>query len=70
MEVGQNGVATEVAVQLVEVAVKPVIEAVLTLHQRTMERHVQDPFLNPENAIQYHVQPQVSTLININFALS
>jgi len=59
MEVGRNGVAMEVAVALAEVEVKPVLEAVLTLHQRTMERHVQDPLLNPEHAMQEHVQPQL-----------
>ena len=69
MEVGRNGVAMEVAVALAEVEVKPVIEAVLTLHQRTMERHVQDLLLNPEHAMQEHVQPQVIAPININFVL-
>ena len=65
MEVGRNGVAMEVAVALAEVEVKPVLEAVLTLHQRTMERHVQDPLLNPEHAMQEHVQPQVIAPIKI-----
>ena len=49
MEVGRNGVAMEVAVALAEVEVKPVLEAVLTLHQRTMEKHVQGQFCNPES---------------------
>ena len=65
MEVGRNGVAMEVAVALAEVEVKPVLEAALTLHQRTMERHVQDPLLNPEHAMPEHVQPQVIAPINI-----
>jgi len=59
MEVGRIGVAMEVAVALAEVEVKPAQEVVLTLHQRTMERNVQDPLLNPEHAMPEHVQPQL-----------
>ena len=40
MEVGQNGVATVVAVGLVEEEVKSRQEDVITLHLRTMGAHV------------------------------
>ena len=69
MEVGRNGVVTEVAVALAGLEVKPVQEVVLTLHQRTMERHVQDLLLNPEHVIQEDVLPRVSTPINFKFEL-
>ena len=69
MVAGQNGVVTEVAVTLAAVEIKPVQEAVLTLHQNTMESYVQDPLLNPEDVIQEVVQSQVRPPINFNFIL-
>ena len=69
MVAGQNGVVTEVAVTLAAVEIKPVQEAVLTLHQSTMENYVQDLLLNQEHVILEDVQSQVSPLINFNFVL-
>ena len=40
MGVGQDGVATEVAVVPAVVEIKPEQEAAVILHQRTMEAHV------------------------------
>ena len=48
MVVGRIGVAMEVVVALAVVEIKLGPEAVLTLHQRTMEKHVQGQFCNPE----------------------
>ena len=69
MVAGQNGVVTEVAVTLAAAEIKPVQEAVLTLHQSTMENYVQDRLLNQEHVILKDVQSQVSPPINFNFVL-
>ena len=69
MEVGRIGVAMEVVVAPAVVEIKLGLEAVLTLHQRTMERHVQDLLLNPEHVIQEDVLPRISTPINFKFEL-
>ena len=49
MVVGRIGVAMEVVVAPAVVEIKLGLEAVLTLHQRTMEKHVQGQFCNPES---------------------
>ena len=69
MEVGQNGVATVVAVGLVEEEVKSRQEDVITLHLKTMEAHVSGLILSPKHVTQKDARPQVNTTLNINFVL-